>query len=85
MKRISIFQKSLVVAGCFGLISAINVGASHAASVTATGTVITALPATNSTDHTLSKYAAGVASGTFTISTVILVPGRHLQTSQLLC
>jgi hypothetical protein len=83
MKRISICQKTLFVAGCFALISAINVGVSHAASVadTASGKVIAPIAITAGTPLAFGSFAADTAGGNLAIDTAgVLTPAATIHT-----
>ena len=72
MKRINVFRKMMVLAGCAALICAADVGVSHAANnatASSTGTVVVPIAIAKVLDLTFGKFLAGASLGTVVVST----------------
>jgi hypothetical protein len=69
MKRISIYRKLTVIAGCVALVCAANVGVSFAATaqVTTTGVVVAPLTITKVLDLNFGKFMSGAAAAAGTV------------------
>lgn len=71
MKRNSIVQKLLVVAGCAAFIFSMDVSVSHAvtSSAATTGTLVAPLTISNTASLAFGKFAADASGGTLVIDT----------------
>jgi len=72
MKRVSVFRKLMVLAGCAALICAADVGVSHAANnatASSTGTVVLPISIAKTLDLSFGKFMAGASLGTVVVST----------------
>ena len=72
MKRMSVFRKLMVLAGCAALICALDVGVSQAANnatASSTGTVVQPISISKTLDLNFGKFMAGASLGTVVVST----------------